>query len=144
MPVMKPATSLLNFTPSSTALVSAALGRTGTVDGFHRLVQGQLPAMIATVTPLLATSGLPLSSNARLRIVVTPITPGDQSKLQIEVPSAPCHVAPPSTETSTLATTPPPLSVAVPVIVTRLPLSTCPPASGAVMTDVGATRSVDA
>src|SRR5206468_985788 len=141
---MKPAMSLLNFTPSSIASASAALGMVGTTEGCHRLVHGHRPATTDTVTPLLGASRLPLSSIARLRIVAEPSAPGDQSKLQVAVPCAACHVAPPSTDTSTPATTPPPLSVAVPVIVTRLPLWTCAPAAGDVTTDVGAKISVDA
>src|SRR5204863_229523 len=85
-----------------------------------------------TVTPLLAAPTLPLSSTARLRSVALPSPPGIQLKLQVAVPCATCHVAPLSTETSTLATTPP-VSVAVPVIVTGLPLWTCALATGAVV-----------
>src|SRR6185295_3619792 len=66
----------------------------------------------------------------------------DQVKLQIEVPSAVRHVAPLSTETSTAATTPP-TSLAVPVIVIGLPLWTCAPIAGDVMTEFGATMSLD-
>src|SRR5436305_888757 len=141
MPVMKPSMSLLNLTPSSYGLASDELGFVGTVDGFHRFGHGQAPTTTDTVMPLPADSRLPLSSIARLRSVADPSPPGDQSKLQVVVPCATCQVVPPSTDTSTLATTPPPLSVAVPLIVTRLPLSTCPPAAGDVMTDVGAKMS---
>src|SRR4051812_38092847 len=140
---MNPSMSLLNFTPSSYGLESAALGLVGTVDGFHRLGHGQAPTTTDTVTPAPADSRLPLSSTARLRIVAAPRTPGDQSKLHVEVPLAVCHVDPPSTDTSTAATTPPPLSAAVPVIVTRLPFSTWPPFAGEVMVDAGAKMSDD-
>src|SRR6185295_8583919 len=139
---MKPSVSLLNLTPTSTALTSATLGLMGTVDGFHKLVHGQLPAITDTVTLLLGAPRLPLSSMARLRSAAVPSTPGDQVKLQIEVPSAVRHVAPLSTETSTAATTPP-TSLAVPVIVTGLPLWTCAPIAGDVMTEIGATTSLD-
>ena len=47
-------------------------------------------------------------------------------------------------ETSTPATTPPPLSVAVPVIVTVVPSATVAPAAGEVIVEVGAVVSVDA
>src|SRR6185295_18938347 len=66
----------------------------------------------------------------------------DQVKLQIEVPSAVRHVAPLSTETSTAATTPP-TSLAVPVIVTGLPLWACAPIVGDVITEIGAITSLD-
>src|SRR5438876_9677352 len=101
MPVMKPSMSLLNFTPNSTALPSAALGTVGVAAGLHRLVHGHVPTTTVTLTPAPADSRLPLSSTARLRIVTAPSTLGDQSKLHVEVPDATCHVVPPSTDTST-------------------------------------------
>src|SRR3954468_4276535 len=107
---MNPSMSLLNFTPSSYGLESAALGLVGTVDAFHRLGHGQAPTTTDTVMPALADSRLPLSSTARARIDAAPRTAGDQSKLQVEVPVAARHVVPPSTETSTPATTPPAFS----------------------------------
>src|SRR5580765_345923 len=99
--MMKPSVSLMNFTPTSTAFVSAVFTTMGTADGLNRVVQGQLPATTRTVTTGAGASILPLSSTARLRIVAAPRAPGDQSKLQVEVPRAARHVAPPSTETST-------------------------------------------
>ena len=59
------------------------------------------------------------------------------------MPCAARQVVPPSTDTSTPATVPPPLSDAVPVMVTRSPLSTVPPAAGEVTIDVGAKTSAD-
>src|SRR3954466_16307144 len=144
MPVMNPSRRLLNLPPSSYGLRSAALGLVGTAEGFHRFGHGQAPTTTETDTPAPADSRLPLSSPARLRIVPAPRTPGDQSKLHVEVPDAVCHVVPPSTDTSTEATTPPPLSAAVPVMVTRLPFSTCPPLAGEVMVEAGAKMSADA
>src|SRR3954463_1629950 len=105
---MKPSMSLLNFTPSSYGLGSAALGLVGTIEAFHRFGHGPAPTTTDTVMPPPADSRLPLSSTARLRSVADPSAPGDQSKLQVVVPCAACHVVPPSTDTSTLATTPPP------------------------------------
>jgi hypothetical protein len=49
-----------------------------------------------------------------------------------------CHVDPPSVDTSTPATTPPPESVAVPLMVTVAPFAIAAPATGDVMVDVGA------
>src|SRR3954469_24824670 len=141
---MNPSMSLLNLTPSSYGFESAALGLVGTVDGFHRLGHGHAPTTTDTLMPGPADSRFPLSSTARVRMVADPRTAGDQSKLHVEVPDAACHVVPPSTDTSTLATTPPPLSAAVPLIVTRLPFSTWPPAAGEVTPDVGAKISLDA
>ena len=54
-----------------------------------------------------------------------------------------CQVAP-STETSTPPTTPPPASVAVPVMVSGEFTATVAPAAGAVITEEGAVTSVDA
>ena len=53
-----------------------------------------------------------------------------------------CQVVPPSVETSTPATRPPPASVAVPVTVTVSPLPRLAPADGEVITAVGAAASV--
>jgi hypothetical protein len=52
-----------------------------------------------------------------------------------------CQVEPPSVDTSTPATTPPPESVAVPVIVTVLPLANVAPPDGDVIAEVGAAVS---
>ena len=54
-----------------------------------------------------------------------------------------CQVEPPSVDTSTPATTPPPVSAAVPVIVTFVPSVTFAPAAGDVIVEVGAVVSVD-
>src|SRR4051812_15350844 len=127
---MKPSASLLNLTPTSTALVSSELAMIGTADGFQSVVHGHVPAITETVAPAPADSMLPLSSIARVRIVADPTVPGFQPKLQLDPPCARCHVAPLSTDTSTPATLPPPLSVAVPLMVTWSPLDTDAPAAG--------------
>ena len=57
------------------------------------------------------------------------------------VPVAGCHVVPPSVDTSTPATTPPPVSEAVPEIVTCEPSDTV---EGTLTVEVGAVLSVDA
>src|SRR5262245_61241578 len=119
---MKPLTSLLNLTPTSTAVPSPEFRTAGVTVGFHSVVHGQLPGPMVTVTPAPAVWMLPLSSIARLRMLALPTAPGDQSKLHALVPVAVRQVAPPSTDTSTPATTPPPLSLATPLIVTRSPL----------------------
>src|SRR5215467_6410316 len=112
---MNPSTSLLNCMPSSTALVSELLGTVGTELGLQTLVHGHSPCAIDTVLPAPAVSRLPLSSIARALMVAVPGTPGVQSKVHSDVPCAAFHVVPPSTETSTPATMPPPCSTAVPV-----------------------------
>ena len=48
-----------------------------------------------------------------------------------------CQVEPPLVDTSTPATTPPPESVAVPLIVTLLPFAMVAPAEGEVIAEVG-------
>src|SRR5215470_16448230 len=105
---MKPSMSLLNFTPSSYGLASPASGIGGTDVGFHRLVHGQSPGATTTVTVPPVVSTLPLSSIPRTLIVAEPSAPGVQSKFHTVVPCADRQVAPPSTETSTPATCPPP------------------------------------
>src|SRR5918993_1298058 len=143
MPVMKPSTSLLNFTPSSYSPESAALALAGTADEFHRLVHGHSPTMIETVMPDPTDSTLPLSSVALVLMVAVPTMPGVHSIVHDDVPVAFFHVVPPSTDTSTPPTVPPPLSTAVPLIVVRLPLSTEPLCVGDVTVEVGAKMSAD-
>ena len=68
---MKPSISLVNFTPSSTALSSPPSTMVGTVvSWFHRLVHGQRPAPTTTGTMAEAALVLPLSSVARLVMLV--------------------------------------------------------------------------
>ena len=55
-----------------------------------------------------------------------------------------CQVVPPSVETSTPATTPPPASVAVPLMVTAEPSDKVAPDDGDVIVEVGGVVSVDA
>ena len=62
---------------------------------------------------------------------------------QAVVPVAGCHEVPSSREYSTPATTPPPVSDAVPVSVTLVPLGCVEPAAGEVMATVGPVVSVD-
>src|ERR1700674_1268941 len=81
---------------------------------------------------------------ARTTMFAEPCTEGVQKYIQDSRPLAGCQVAPPSTETSTPPTTPPPASVAVPVMVTGIPADTTPPGSGKVIEDVGATVSEEA
>src|SRR5215470_136575 len=136
---MKPLMSLRNLTPSSRALASPASATGGVaVVGFHRL-HGQVRV---TVTPDEGTSMLPLSSMPRLLIVMAPMPVTGSTIDQLSRPFARCHVAPLSIDTSTTATRPE-LSVAVPLIVRLEPVTSDVPAAGAVITDTGATRSVD-
>src|ERR1041384_939834 len=101
-----------------------------------------------TVEPAPGVSTLPLSSYARLRrLALTLAEPGPdgvQLRLHEAVPDAWRHVVPPSVDTSTLVTTPPPASVAVPVIVIGVPPCTAAPLAGKVMLDVGAVESSEA
>src|SRR6185312_4361129 len=89
-------------------------------------------------------SVLQLSSVARVKIVISPADEGTQEYVHLVVPWAGCQVCPPSTETSTPATAPPPVSELVPETVTACPVIKAAPFSGAVMTEVGAIVSVDA
>src|SRR4051794_7564602 len=94
-----------------------------------------------TVTPAPAVWRLPLSSTARHLTVVDGLPWAVHVYDQLVVPLASCQVVPPSVETSTPATEPPPVSVAVPVSVTCVPSATV--AGGLVIADVGAVESVD-
>ncbi len=55
-----------------------------------------------------------------------------------------CQVVPPSIDTSTAPTTPPPVSEAVPETVTGYPTVTVDPEAGDVICDFGAVKSVEA
>src|SRR6185295_2230831 len=92
---------------------------TGALEALKSVEHGQLPGTTDTADPAPAVSRLPLSSLARVRMAIEPGAPGVQSKVHAVVPCAAFHVVPPSTDTSTPATTPPPLSDAVPVMVMR-------------------------
>src|SRR5215813_11226715 len=74
-------------------------------------------AVIVTVTRVDGVSMLALSSVARLTRVIVPVVVGVQLKLHEIVPVTGCHVVPPSTDSSTPPTTPP-VSEAVPLMVT--------------------------
>src|SRR4051794_5723485 len=115
MPVTVPATSERNFTPSSVAFGSPSSASPGLTVPHSE--QGQ---DTATGVPADGVSRLPLSSTARVRIVVDGFPCGIHEYVQLVVPDAGCHVAPPSVETSTPATTPP-VSLAVPEMITGVP-----------------------
>ena len=93
-----------------------------------------------TTVTVIAVGGVcwfPLLSTARLLIDAGPGEVGVQLKLQEFVPVAALKVAPPSTDTSTLTTDPPPVSLAVPVMVTVVTTATVAPAVGEVIVEVG-------
>src|SRR2546421_445364 len=127
-----------NLTPNSMRFGSFASTCQGTVDGSHML-QGHGACAMVTVVTAVGASRFPLSSTARLISPVAPSVPGLQVKLQLSRPMARCHVVPPSTETSTAPTTPPPLSLAVPMMVTDDSAGRLAPFDGDVMTEAGAT-----
>ena len=91
-----------------------------------------------TETPADGVSTLPLVSVARLFSVTDPIVIGVHAYVHGAVPAADFHVAPPSVDTSTRATWPPPMSLAVPNITSCDPLSNEAPGEGLVMIDAGA------
>src|SRR5829696_634580 len=100
-------------------------------------VQGQ---STVTVRPAPGVSMLPLSSVARVRIVVDGEPWATHEYDQAVVPVAGCQVAPPSVEISMPPTTPP-MSEAVPLMVTLVPSATV--VGALVMVDVGLVVSVD-
>src|SRR5215467_7518987 len=141
MPLIYPALSLRNRTPSSTPCGSLFDATSG-VAVLSQMLHGHTRYTV-TVTPVDGCSMLPLSSVALLRIVIVPTAVGVQVYVQLPVPDAGCHVAP-SRETSTAPTTPPPASLAVPLIVMGTPNSITAPGTGDVIVDVGAVVSLDA
>src|ERR1043166_456581 len=104
---MKPLKSDRTLTPTSIALVSLKSTAEGTaMAGSHRL-HGHCGFWIVTVTPAAGVSIFPLSSTARLLMVTLPRRVGVHANVHDSRPIAGCHVAPPSTDTSTPATMPP-------------------------------------
>src|SRR3954453_482739 len=99
MPVIDPATSEVNFTPSSTAWLSPSSLPTLAVL-FHS-EQGHVAAPPLTATPGPGVSTLRLSSMARLWIVAPPADGAFHVNDQLPRPVAGFQVVPPSTETST-------------------------------------------
>src|SRR5262247_540427 len=95
------------------------------------------PTTILTVISVGGACTFPLSSTARLLIVTRLGAVRVLLKLQEVVPVAALKVAPPSTDTSTRATVPPPVSLAVQVMPTAVPVNISAPALGDVIVEVG-------
>src|SRR5262245_66120203 len=90
------------------------------------------PSTIVTVLSVGGSCTFPLLSIARLLIVTRPRGLGVQEKLQVTSPRpsmAIFQVAPPSNDTSTLATTPP-VSLAVPFMMAKGASGTVEPSAG--------------
>src|SRR5512142_1241971 len=108
MLVTYPSTSERKRRPTSTADVSGSDGVAGVApvpQMLHGQVRGVTVTGIETAAPRLA-----LSSVARARMVAAPAVVGDQTYRQLLRPVAGCQVVPPSVETSTPPTLPPPRS----------------------------------
>src|SRR5690242_2643511 len=116
--------------------------RPGVAAVLHRL-HGQSWAPTVTDLPAEGVSRLPVSSTALLRMVAVPTVAGVHEYVHAVRPLAGRQVTPPSTDTSTPATAPPPKSLAVPEITTAFPARTVAPAAGDVIVDTGALESVD-
>src|ERR1700730_13182383 len=99
----------------------------------------------ATLTLATADGGprFPLSSTARDLIVVVGLPCAIHEYVQLVVPFAGCQVVPPSVDTSTPATTPPPASPAVPLMVTAAPSVRLAPEAGELICELGGVVSVD-
>ena len=81
-----------------------------------------------------AEDGQIVQGHARVEAVIVTVAP----------PDAWFHVVPPSVETSTPATVPPPASDAVPLMMTTVPAAIEAPAAGLEIVDVGAVVSAEA
>ena len=103
--------------------------------GLHQYLQQTFPSVHATLTREVVNGYSLLYTWKGRRPELPPVL---LLSHQDVVPVAGCHVFPLSVETSTPATTPPPESDAVPVIVTGVPLVSVVPVVGAVILDVGA------
>ena len=143
---MRPAVCERNFTPTSTGLTSVVSATRAGVAPGPQMLHGHVcgPEPTVTVTPGFGLSMFPLSSAARVRSVVVPDDP-EVFHVYVHVPRpvAGCHVWPLSVDTSTPPTTPPPVSLAVPLIVTWLPGVIEAFGAGAVIVDVGAVESLE-
>jgi hypothetical protein len=123
MPVTVPKVAVVNLTPTLMALASPE----STLVGVMLLPQIEQGQFTFTETPGPDVSIFPLSSVARERILVEGYPAAVHGyDHETVAPSgvvivAGCQVEPPSVDTSTPATLPPPVSVAVPVIATALP-----------------------
>src|SRR6266852_4717883 len=126
MPAIVPPTSDRNFTPSSTELSGPLSAMPGAADDAQIVKLDGCDTV--TVVPALGVSRLPLSSTARLLIVTVPELAGVQANVQLSRPP----------------TTPPPVSVAVPLMVTAVPCWKVAPATGEVIDEVGGRLSVEA
>jgi hypothetical protein len=104
-------------------------------------VGGVVSRITVTVICVVGFCTFPLVSTARLMIVACPGVVGVNAKLHAVVPVAALKVVPPSTDTSTRATDPPPVSLAVPVMLAVTPANTVAPAVGKVIAEVGAAVS---
>ena len=130
-----------NRTPTSTAdpspeSMSVGVSPTGQIE--HGAARG--PAVSAR---LAGDSMLHESSMARTRTVRVPDAVGVKAMLHEPVPVARRQVVPPSVDTSTAATSPPPLSTVTPVTTTGEPMGTVVAGAGAVKVVEGGTVSVD-
>ena len=133
-----------NLTPSSVDPGSPSSALAGVAVAFQ-IVHGQVrPAVTVTVTPADGAPMLPLSSKARLFRITEPDPPTVHWNDQLVVPVADFQVLPPSVDTSTPTTTPPPVSDADPLMVTALPEMNEAPAAGLAMTVVGPVVSLEA
>ncbi len=139
---MNPAVVTRNFTPSSTDLVSFAETMVGTAVG-GQIVQGHCTVTL-TVIEVGTAWRLPMSSTARTMMATGPeMLGGAQSYCQLVSPVAWNHRVPPSKEISMPATTPPPVSAAVPWTVTVVPPTKEAPVDGLLIAEVGGAVSVD-
>src|SRR5438270_10884207 len=100
------------------------------------MLQGQIACVMVTPIDPTGVSMWPLSSVARDRIAAGPSMPGTHVYVQLDVPVARRHVVPPSTDTSTPPTAPP-LSAAVPEMVTMVPAAIWAPCAGEAIVEIG-------
>src|SRR5438105_6368798 len=145
MPVTTPNTSEVNFTPSSVECGSPASG----AGGLTAAPQIEHGHDTFTVIAGEGLPRLPLSSTARALMVVLGLPCAAHGYDQLtdapagELSVAGCQLAPLSVETSTPATTPPPLSVAVPEMLAWLPSCSASPCPGEAIVVLGASVSDD-
>jgi len=120
-------------------LTAVPIGKAAPALGDVIVEVGGVVSRTVTVISVGGSCTFPLLSTARLLIVAGPGVAGIHIKLHAVVPVAALKLAPPSTDTSTRASVPAPVTLAVPVMLTVVPADTAAPAVGDVIVEVGRT-----
>src|SRR5438045_1059004 len=115
MPLMNPFWSAWKRTPTSIDWLSGDAFGAGASLAW-KMLHGQVAGSMVTLMLVPGVWRLPLSSTARAITVAAPGAVRRHVYVQLLSPIVGCQVAPPSREISTPPTVPPPVSLAVPLM----------------------------